>query len=58
VFRVLGFAQRCIDFEECFIVVLVSFSFLVCTKILVRGGGGGGAGERERSVDIDEACTA
>jgi hypothetical protein len=56
VFRVLGFAQRCIDFQESFIVVLVGYSFLVCTKILVRGGGGGGG--RERSVDIDEACTA
>jgi hypothetical protein len=55
VFRVLGFAQRCIDFQESFIVVLVGYSFLVCTKIFVRGGGGG---ERERSVDIDEACTA
>jgi hypothetical protein len=56
VFRVLGFARRCIDFEESFIVVLVGCSFVVCTKILVREGGGGG--ERERSVDIDEACTA
>jgi hypothetical protein len=55
VFRVLGFAQRCIDFEESFIVVLVGCSFLVCAKILVRGGGGR---ERETSVDIDEACSA
>ncbi len=34
VFRVLGIAQRCIDFEESFIVVLVGWSSVVCTKLL------------------------